>query len=114
MKKLLGTYAAVKGLSGAKKQLAQDSSWFDDLADVVKMIQAALKGTYRIRKRTILLVLTSIGYIISPIDFMPGFLLGPLGLLDDAAILLFAYKRILSELAIFRSSSKTDKVEIIL
>ena len=37
-----------------------------------------------------------------PFRFLPGIALGPIGLIDDAAVLVFVYKRITGELERFR------------
>jgi uncharacterized membrane protein YkvA (DUF1232 family) len=113
MKKLFGTYAAVKGISGAKKGFSPNSTWAEDFSDFIQMVKAAIKGTYRIRKRTLVFVLTGLVYIISPIDFLPALILGPIGLVDDAAILLFVYKRITSELDRYRKEAKYEEAEIL-
>ena len=58
-------------------------------------------------KNNWLLVLSLI-YVISPIDFIPEFLLGPLGFVDDLALILLllgiaAYKHLKSESIITRN-----------
>ena len=45
MKKLLGTITLLKGLRGAKKTAAYNTTWEEDGKDFVKMIRAARKGT---------------------------------------------------------------------
>ena len=77
------------------------------------MGKAALKGTFKIRKRTLLMTLGGLFYVLSPLDFLPAALLGPLGLADDAAILMFVYKRITGELERFRSEAKFDDAEVV-
>ena len=113
MKKLLGTIAIFKGLFGTKKGSTATSTWGEDLTDLQKMGKAALNGTFKIRKRTLLMVLGGLVYVISPLDFLPAALLGPIGLADDAAILMFVYKRITSELERYRSESKYEEAEVV-
>jgi uncharacterized membrane protein YkvA (DUF1232 family) len=42
------------------------------------------------------IALLSVGYVLSPIDFLPAFLFGPIGLLDDLFIVTAALSRVLN------------------
>jgi uncharacterized membrane protein YkvA (DUF1232 family) len=42
------------------------------------------------------IALLGVGYVLSPIDVMPGFLFGPIGLLDDLFVVAAALSRILN------------------
>jgi uncharacterized membrane protein YkvA (DUF1232 family) len=42
------------------------------------------------------IALIGVGYVISPLDFLPGLLLGPLGLVDDLLIVTATLSRILN------------------
>lgn len=113
MKKLLGTIALLKGVFGAKKSDSSTTTWGEDLSDAKKMISAALKGEFKLKKRNILIILGGLLYVISPLDFLPAALLGPIGLADDAAILMFVYKRITSELERFRTVAKFQDADVV-
>lgn len=113
MKKLLGTIALLKGVFGSKKSDASATTWGEDLSDAQKMISAAFKGEFKLKKRNILITLGGLLYVLSPLDFLPAALLGPIGLADDAAILVLVYKRITGELERFRSESKFQDAEVV-
>jgi uncharacterized membrane protein YkvA (DUF1232 family) len=60
---------------------------FKDLKLLLPLIKAYWKGTYRdVSIKSIVIFLTALAYIISPIDLIPDYILG-LGQVDDAAIL---------------------------
>ncbi|PCJ66009.1 MAG: hypothetical protein COA58_08000 [Bacteroidetes bacterium] len=113
MKKLLKIAATLKVLFGAKKANTGESSWGDDASDFYKMIKAAFTGNFKFKKRNIIIVIAGIIYVLNPLDLLPAALLGPIGLVDDAAILIFLYKRITSELERFRRDAKFDDAEVI-
>lgn len=50
----------------------------------------------RVPRRSKLIALFGIGYVLSPIDLMPAILLGPLGLLDDVVVVTAALSRLLN------------------
>lgn len=45
-------------------------------------------GAYFLRVREVLVALTAIGYLLSPIDFIPEAVFGLFGLLDDLLVLV--------------------------
>jgi uncharacterized membrane protein YkvA (DUF1232 family) len=56
------------------------------------------KGEYRkVPKGSILMIIATIIYFVSPIDMVPDFLIG-LGILDDAAVIGFTLKQIATDL----------------
>jgi len=63
------------------------------------------------------LALAGLGYVVSPIDFIPGLLFGPLGLLDDLVVVAATLSRILNYVHpdVVRSqwSGKGDALEAI-
>ncbi len=62
------------------------------------LIRDYWKGDYReVPKLTVSLVVLAVGYIISPIDFIPDIALG-VGQLDDLAVLAIAMKMINTEI----------------
>jgi uncharacterized membrane protein YkvA (DUF1232 family) len=50
----------------------------------------------RVPRRSKLIALFGIGYVLSPIDLLPALLLGPLGLLDDAVVVTAALSRLIN------------------
>lgn len=62
-----------------------------------RMILSIINGNYKTKKRNFILAFITIIYVLSPIDFIPDFILG-LGLLDDVALILFALSRISKEI----------------
>jgi uncharacterized membrane protein YkvA (DUF1232 family) len=113
IKKLWQTIALIRRALRSKKSKTSATTWKEDLSDVQKMISSVFKGTFKIKKRNILIILGGLVYVLSPMDFLPEALLGPVGLADDAAILIFVYKRITGELERFRNESKLEDVEVI-
>ncbi len=73
-----------------------------------RLLKAYVKGEYReIPKETILKILASFIYFISPLDFIPD-LLPVLGLTDDLALLLWVSKSIDADLTKFEEWEKTS------
>jgi uncharacterized membrane protein YkvA (DUF1232 family) len=75
---------------------------WDRLHLLFDLVTAWRKGEYRkIPKGSIVMVIATIIYFVSPIDFVPDFLVG-LGILDDAAVIGFTLKQISSDLEKFK------------
>jgi uncharacterized membrane protein YkvA (DUF1232 family) len=75
---------------------------WDHLHLLFDLITAWRKGEYRkIPKGSILMIIATIIYFVSPIDLVPDFLVG-LGILDDAAVIGFTLKQISSDLDKFK------------
>jgi uncharacterized membrane protein YkvA (DUF1232 family) len=73
-----------------------------------ELIKAYFKGEYRkVSKGTILTILGAIIYFVSPIDMVPDFIVG-IGILDDAAVIGFAIKKISVELEEFQRWNKEE------
>lgn len=66
-----------------------------------RMISQIIKGKYKANQWNFLIGIFSIIYVISPIDLIPEFPFVFFGLLDDAAIIAFAYSRINKEIENF-------------
>src|SRR5262249_28580025 len=60
------------------------------------VLLARLLRDPRVPRRSKLIALFGIGYVLSPIDLMPALLLGPLGLLDDVVVATAALSRLLN------------------
>jgi uncharacterized membrane protein YkvA (DUF1232 family) len=75
---------------------------WDRLHLLFDLVTAWRKGEYRkIPKGSIVMVIATIIYFVSPIDLVPDFLVG-LGILDDAAVIGFTLKQISSDLEKFK------------
>jgi len=60
------------------------------------VLLARLLRDPRVSRRSKLIALFGIGYVLSPIDLLPALLLGPLGLLDDAVVVTAALSRLIN------------------
>ena len=60
------------------------------------VLLARLLRDPRVPRRSKLIALFGIGYVLSPIDLLPALLLGPLGLLDDAVVVTAALSRLIN------------------
>lgn len=80
---------------------ALEEGW-DNLQSLIAMFRSWVKGEYKeIPTKTILSIIAAIIYFVSPLDFLPDFILG-LGFADDAAIIGFTIKQITEELDKFK------------
>ncbi|MGH3716746.1 MAG: YkvA family protein [Micromonosporaceae bacterium] len=63
-----------------------------------RMLGARIKGTYReLSWGRLALILGAVVYAISPVDFIPELVLGPLGLFDDAVVVGWIAGAVLDE-----------------
>lgn len=86
---------------GKKKKVSLGESW-EYLQLFIELIRAYSQGEYRqVSKSTIVTVIGSILYFISPIDLIPDFIAG-IGLMDDAAVIGFTIKKVSKELDAFK------------
>lgn len=70
---------------------------------LAEFVKAWYKKEYRhVSKGTVLSIVAALLYFVSPIDLIPDFLVG-IGLVDDIAVLGFAYKRISKDLEKFKA-----------
>jgi uncharacterized membrane protein YkvA (DUF1232 family) len=75
---------------------------WEKLQLLFELIRAYSKGEYReVSKRNLLTVIGAIIYFVFPFDIIPDFITG-LGILDDAAVIGFAIKKISNELDDFQ------------
>jgi uncharacterized membrane protein YkvA (DUF1232 family) len=75
---------------------------WDNLQLLFDLIGAWRRGDYRkIPTRSIVTIIASIIYFVSPIDLIPDFIIG-LGIVDDAAVIGFVLKQITADLDRFR------------
>jgi len=65
---------------------------------VIRLIKAYAKGDYReISFESIALIITSVIYLLMPIDVIPDFIIA-LGLTDDVALLAWTYKSVAEDI----------------
>lgn len=84
---------------------------WDNLQLLFELVSAWRKGEYRkIPTASIVTIIASIIYFVSPIDLMPDFLVG-LGIVDDAAVIGFVLKQITADLEKFKIWKENNKVE---
>ena len=77
-----------------------------------RLVKAYATGQYReVPKESLLKILASFVYFVSPIDLLPDFL-PVLGLTDDLALLAWVVKSLGNDLAKFEEWEKTGAVEI--
>lgn len=75
---------------------------WDNLQLLFDLVGAWRRGEYRkIPTKSIVTIIASIIYFVSPIDLIPDFLIG-LGIVDDAAVIAFVLKQISADLERFR------------
>ena len=60
------------------------------------VLLARLLRDPRVSRRSKLIALFGIGYVLSPIDLLPAILFGPIGLLDDLVVVTAALSRLLN------------------
>jgi len=79
----------------------------DTTSAVIRLIKAYAKGEYReITFESIALIVTSIVYLIMPIDVIPDFIIA-LGLTDDIALLAWTYKSVADDIERFINWEKS-------
>jgi uncharacterized membrane protein YkvA (DUF1232 family) len=90
---------AVKKATAKKSAL---SEVWEKLQLLFELFKAWLKGDYKeIPKKSLVMIVATILYFVSPLDLVPDFIAG-LGLFDDAAVIAFAVKQISSDLDKFK------------
>ncbi|PWW19453.1 uncharacterized membrane protein YkvA (DUF1232 family) [Cytobacillus oceanisediminis] len=103
-------------LSKATTKANQNKSSLSDIWEkfqlLIDLIKTWSKGDYRhISKKSILFIIASILYFVSPIDLVPDFLAG-MGIIDDVAVLGFAVSQITGELEKFKIWKQSRAIEI--
>lgn len=77
------------------------------LLSFFRLIRAYANGSYRqVSMQSLLMIVASVVYFVSPIDLIPDFILG-LGLIDDATLLAWTIKACATDLASFIEWEKT-------
>ncbi len=83
-------------------QTENNASFLENLSTLRRMLRAYKQGEYReVPWRSVILVVASLLYFVSPLDFIPD-LLPILGLADDIALILWVSNSIKSDIEKFR------------
>lgn len=97
-------------LSEIEVNLAKIPKVGNILADVpvlVSMVRAYIKGKYKaVPVKTIISIISALIYLISPVDIIPDFIPG-VGYVDDAAVIAFVVKCVLSDIEDYRRWRET-------
>lgn len=73
------------------------------LTTAIALVKAWLVGDYRqVSNKTLVILLAALLYFVMPLDVVPDFLLG-WGLIDDAAVLSYAFLQLETEIAAFQA-----------
>lgn len=98
-----------KAMGKAKdKKNALGEVW-EKLQLLFEIFHAWIKGEYKeIPKGSIIMIIATIIYFVSPVDLVPDFIAG-LGFFDDAAVIGFAIKQISDDLEKFKLWKETNK-----
>ncbi|MBG9589473.1 YkvA family protein [Cytobacillus firmus] len=96
----------------AEKNKSSLSDIWEKFQLLIDLVKAWSKGDYRhISKKSIIFIIASILYFVSPIDLVPDFLIG-MGILDDAAVLGFAVSQITGEIEKFKTWRESRTIEM--
>ena len=91
------------------KEIATDAK--SQIATIIRMVRAYAMGLYReISNRNLIFSIGALVYLVSPIDFIPDFLVA--GWADDVAILMWVYSNFKSEMDTFLEWEDRDKRKI--
>lgn len=87
-------------------------STLDDLATLVRLINAWVRAEYReVPRGTLVLVVAAVLYFVVPLDLIPDFL-GGLGLIDDIAVIGWVVREVRKDLDAFRAwEARQDAME---
>lgn len=96
--------ATKKLLASAESKMKKPSPLdevVEELKAFLRLVRAYIDGDYRaISWESLVLIVAGIIYVVSPLDAIPDFLL-PLGLIDDAAVVVFVMGAVVAEVEDF-------------
>ena len=76
---------------------------WDSLLTLLRLLRAYAKGDYRqVPGKSLILIIAGVLYFLTPIDFIPDFIVG-LGFIDDVAILAWVANAVRNVLADFQA-----------
>lgn len=112
-KDYLGNQKKIQGLLNKAVKIANSKkgnlgeAW-EKLQLFFELVKAYSKGEYKnVSRSTILTVIGTLLYFVSPLDLVPDFILG-LGILDDAALIGYSVKKISTELDAFKKWKRSN------
>jgi uncharacterized membrane protein YkvA (DUF1232 family) len=86
----------------AKSEKGPLKDVLDDVKALIRLVRAYASGTYRsVSWESMVLIVGTLIYLVSPLDVIPDFLPG--GLIDDAAVVVFVLGLVRVEVAEFRA-----------
>jgi uncharacterized membrane protein YkvA (DUF1232 family) len=98
-----------KAISKAKSRQSSLTEVWEKLQLLFELVKAWTKGDYKeIPRKSIIMIVATILYFVSPLDLVPDFIAG-LGLFDDAAVIAFAVKQISTDLDKFKLWQQNKK-----
>ncbi|MEN2767375.1 YkvA family protein [Ornithinibacillus xuwenensis] len=93
-----------------KNKSALGDAW-EKIQLLFELVGSWRKGEYRaIPKKSIIMIIATIIYFVSPVDLLPDFIVG-LGLFDDAAVISFTFKQIANDLEKYRAWRDSSREE---
>ena len=96
--------AKADGAGGSSNPIA---GVIEDLQTLFEMLRAVARGSYRLRKETLILIAGAVLYFVIPIDVIPDFI--PVaGFIDDAAVIAWVVKTCKTEIDLFRGLAADD------
>lgn len=96
-----------KALKKANEQKGTLGETWEKLHLFIELIKSYSKGEYKnVSNSTVLTVIGSILYFVSPIDLIPDFIVG-LGLVDDVAVIGYTIKKVSKELDEYKKWRKS-------
>jgi uncharacterized membrane protein YkvA (DUF1232 family) len=101
-----------KALHKSNNKKSSLTEVWDKLQLFIELVKAWSKGDYRdISRKTIIMIVATVIYFVSPIDLVPDFIIG-LGIFDDVALIGFTAKQISTELDRFKSWKDNRYIDI--
>lgn len=101
----------IKEMVGHSRDSKKDV--FDRVEDgagvISRMFRAIVNGKYKFPLKTILYMVGGLLYFVSPIDFIPDFILG-IGFLDDITVIGLVIKRVFKEVKRFKDWESSQAV----
>ncbi|MES2731649.1 MAG: YkvA family protein [Bacteroidota bacterium] len=96
----------VRAVSAKSSRLAEGEgvglSFLEQISTLARLVRAYVRGEYKaIPWRSLLLIIASLIYFVSPLDFIPD-LLPIIGLTDDIALILWVVKSVKEDILRFR------------
>lgn len=76
-----------------------------DLRIMIRLVQAAIRGQYRLPRKSLLYAMGAILYFLSPLDLVPDFLIG-IGYVDDVAVVFGVLGALRDDLSRFQTWEK--------